>query len=126
MRYRLLMAMVAGAAVIAGVSLAVMYGLRPGSAIAAQSNEGTWKVPRTAWGAPDLTGIWGLGYVFTPLERTKEFAGREFLTEEEVADLEKAQRERGGDGAGGGGRAGRGGGGGGGGGFHKGPRLGRG
>lgn len=101
MRYRLLMATVAAAAIIAGVSLAVMYGVRPGSTVAAESTDGGWKAPRTSWGAPDITGIWGLGYVFTPIERPKEFAGREFLTEEEVADLEKAQRERGGDGTGG-------------------------
>src|SRR5215510_10307355 len=108
MRYRLLMTMVAGAAVIAGVSLALMYGVRPVSTIAATSIDGAWKAPRTPWGAPDLTGIWGLGYVFTPLERPKEFAGREFLTEEDVAALEKAQRERGGDGTGGRARGARG------------------
>ena len=108
MRNRILMAMIAGAAVIAGVSLALMSTARPGPAIAAQSNEGTWKVPRTPWGAPDITGIWGLGYVFTPLERPKEFANREFLTEEEVVALERAHIEPLGDGTGGRPRAERG------------------
>jgi len=44
--------------------------------------------PRTAWGDPDLTGIW-TGSTITPLERPGELAGREFLTEQEAADLEK-------------------------------------
>lgn len=47
--------------------------------------------PRTAWGAPDLTGIWSPGYTLTPLERPEEFGEREFLTDEEVAALEGAQ-----------------------------------
>src|SRR4029079_13512067 len=44
--------------------------------------------PRTAWGDPDLTGIW-TGSTITPLERPDQFAGREFLTEDEAATLEK-------------------------------------
>ena len=108
MRYRFLLAMVAGAAVIAGLSLILMSVPRFGQTIAAQSDEDTWKAPRTPWGAPDITGIWGLGYVLTPLERPKAFENREFLTDEEVAALEKAQRERGGDGTGGRARAERG------------------
>src|SRR5215217_2169837 len=44
--------------------------------------------PRTAWGDPDLTGIW-TGSTITPLERPDELAGKEFLTEQEAADLEK-------------------------------------
>jgi hypothetical protein len=44
--------------------------------------------PRTAWGDPDLTGIW-TGSTITPLERPSELAGKEFLTEQEAADLEK-------------------------------------
>ncbi|MXY16137.1 MAG: hypothetical protein F4057_09115 [Acidobacteria bacterium] len=47
--------------------------------------------PRTAWGDPDLTGIWSPGYTLTPLERPEEFGDREFLTDEEVATLEGAQ-----------------------------------
>ena len=40
--------------------------------------------PRTAWGAPDLRGIWNHG-TGTSLERPERYAGREFLTDEEVA-----------------------------------------
>ena len=45
-------------------------------------------VPMTAWGDPDLTGIW-TGSTITPLERPKEFAGRAFLTEQEASALER-------------------------------------
>ena len=45
-------------------------------------------VPRTPWGDPDLQGIWGAGYILTPLERPDEYEGREYLTDEEVAALE--------------------------------------
>ena len=41
---------------------------------------------RTAWGAPDLRGIWNHGTA-TPLERPERHAGREFLTEAEIADV---------------------------------------
>ncbi len=46
------------------------------------------KVPRTAWGKPDLQGIWDFRTI-TPLERPDTLAGKEFLTEEEAAKLEK-------------------------------------
>ena len=51
----------------------------------------TWTHPRTPWGHPDLQGIWEPDLTSTPMERPQEFAGREFLTEQEVA--EKAKRE---------------------------------
>ena len=46
-----------------------------------------WVPPRTAWGAPDLQGVWDYKTA-TPLERPDEFEGREFLSEEEVAAYE--------------------------------------
>ncbi len=48
-------------------------------------------VQRTPWGHADLQGIWSAGYLLTPLERPDKFAGREFLTDEEVAMLEREQ-----------------------------------
>jgi hypothetical protein len=64
---------------------------------------------RTPWGEPDLNGIWQVGYVFTPLERPKELAGKEILTDEEVAALEREHAAKfSGDGAGGRARAKRG------------------
>ncbi len=50
--------------------------------------------PRTPWGDPDLQGIWSPGYILTPLERPDEFAGQEFLTDEDVAALEERANVR--------------------------------
>ncbi len=52
-----------------------------------------WTAPRTAWGAPDLQGIWDYR-TLTPLERPEHLDGREFLSNEEIADLEQQRRER--------------------------------
>ena len=43
---------------------------------------------RTPWGDPDLQGIW-TGSTLTPLERPEKLANKAFLTEEEVAQMEK-------------------------------------
>jgi hypothetical protein len=43
---------------------------------------------RTPWGSPDLQGVWDR-HSITPLERGKEYEGREFFTDEEIAKLEK-------------------------------------
>ena len=51
-----------------------------------------WTLPRLADGRPDLQGVW-LSNTATPLQRPRELAGREFLTDEEVATLrERAER----------------------------------
>jgi hypothetical protein len=50
-------------------------------------------VPRTAWGKPDLEGIWDFRTI-TPLERPDNLAGKEFLTEEEAAKREKEVVDR--------------------------------
>jgi hypothetical protein len=47
-----------------------------------------WKSPRTPDGHPDLQGIWTT-HTYTPLERPARYAGKEFLTEEETAELTK-------------------------------------
>ena len=48
---------------------------------------------RTPWGDPDLQGIWSYATI-TPLERPGELAGREFLTDEEVAEQNQASATR--------------------------------
>ena len=59
---------------------------------------------RTAWGDPDLQGIWHV-IANVPLERAAEYAGREFLTDAEVAALDQkkavdpGRNSRGDDGA---------------------------
>ena len=44
--------------------------------------------PRTAWGEPDLQGIWTDPYQ-TPLQRPAKFANKELFTDEERAELDK-------------------------------------
>jgi hypothetical protein len=44
-----------------------------------------WTPPRTAWGDPDLQGIWNYA-TMTPLERPRELADKDVLTQEEAAE----------------------------------------
>jgi hypothetical protein len=52
-----------------------------------------WVMPRTPGGRPDLQGTWDFRTA-TPLERPPEFGGREFLTPEDVAAVERRALER--------------------------------
>lgn len=63
--------------------------------LAAQTPEDsqTWTVPRTAWGDPDLQGVWRYEATI-PLERPGELEGREFLTDEEIAGIAQTEEER--------------------------------
>ena len=61
------------------------------AAPAAAQTEEPAPAPRTAWGQPDLGGVWEYK-TRTPLERPEQFADQEFLTEEEAAEI--AERER--------------------------------
>ena len=85
MRIRCLVLMSALAAVIIGSLASVLIaGQVPTTAA------GTWTPHRTPWGEPDLQGIW-IQNEHTPLERPKEYAGRAFLTDEEVAELDQTR-----------------------------------
>src|SRR5687768_15373229 len=65
--------------------------------VAGQTGTGASKSwdARTPDGQPDLQGVWNFSTP-TPLERPAKFAGREFLTDEEVEALtsEAASRDR--------------------------------
>ncbi len=74
--------------VIALVS-AVVLGLMSAARVTAQTSN---DVPRTAWGAPDLGGVWDYRSV-TPLERPEKFADKAVLTEEEAATVERERAE---------------------------------
>ena len=49
--------------------------------------------PRTAWGAPDLQGVWDFRTI-TPLQRPEDLGDKEFLTEEEASAREQAAIDR--------------------------------
>ena len=74
---------IAGAVLVLGASLfaAVPAAAQPSAAVSAR------EIPRTSWGDPDLQGIWVVS-TLTPLERSSEYQGREFLT------AEKSRRSR--------------------------------
>ena len=57
---------------------------------AAAAAAADWAPPRTAWGAPDLQGVWDYR-TLTPLQRPREFAGKATLTAEEAAAYEERQ-----------------------------------
>lgn len=50
--------------------------------------------PQTPWGDPDLQGIWTNEDTGTPRQRPAKYGDREFLTDEEVAELESQAMER--------------------------------
>ncbi len=54
------------------------------AAVVGQSK--TWTQPRTAWGDPDLQGIWN-NATSTPLQRPSEVGGKEVLTDEEASEF---------------------------------------
>src|SRR5438046_2382537 len=43
---------------------------------------------KTSWGEPDLQGIWTVEYQ-TPVERPAKYAGKEFFTDAEIAELDQ-------------------------------------
>ena len=49
--------------------------------------------PRTAWGDPDLQGVWDYSSI-TPMQRPERYGDQAFLTEEEAAALEERAVER--------------------------------
>ena len=61
--------------------------------VAAQDAARNSDVTRTPWGDPDLQGIW-TNNTATPFERPPELAGKERLTDAEVAELAERDRKR--------------------------------
>src|SRR5690606_27949101 len=59
--------------------------------LAAMAQSGN-EQPRTPWGDPDLSGVYS-EYTTAPLERPERFGEREFLTDEEFAELERRRLE---------------------------------
>ena len=70
-------------ALLAAAALASLWSMP----VSGQSSE--WKLSRTAWGHPDLQGMWANNNA-TPLQRPEVFTGKETLSDDELAAL-KAQ-----------------------------------
>lgn len=46
-----------------------------------------YQVPKTEWGLPDLQGVWNFSSN-TPMQRASEYGTRQYLTDEEVAQMQ--------------------------------------
>src|SRR5688572_32710172 len=84
----------AGTLLLAGAIgvLVATYGSLPTSTNAQQA-DAAWTQTRTAWGDPDLQGVWRYEGAI-PLERPARFEGRELLTDEELAQIQKVEQEQ--------------------------------
>ena len=85
---------IVGGVLLVGVASVGIAGQTPirargpaGATAAAAAVKGPAQL-RTPWGEPDLQGTWTYKTI-TPLERPAEFAGKEFLTDADVAQVEK-------------------------------------
>ena len=67
----------------------LVLALAPGAAAQPPAPE----APRTAWGDPDLQGVWDYASI-TPMQRPERFGDRAFLTREEAATLEQGAADR--------------------------------
>jgi hypothetical protein len=82
------------ASILATLIAAVMPAAAQTQPVAAKpaATSKTWAPPKTAEGVPDLQGVWTNG-TDTPLERPQNLGAKEFFTEEEAAQRDKAAKE---------------------------------
>ncbi|MYJ25744.1 MAG: hypothetical protein F4080_09460, partial [Holophagales bacterium] len=76
-------------------AMALLLGFAAAGAVSAANNnakDADWTIPRTAYGHPDLQGVWENNNG-TPLQRPAAWAGKERLTDEEFQELMAAVAE---------------------------------
>jgi hypothetical protein len=82
------------AAISAAAGVAVSMSVTRTSAQAPAVSGAAMKAPpvKTAWGEPDLQGIW-TDEVETPLQRPAKYANQEFFTEAQRAELDRVRSD---------------------------------
>src|SRR5262245_28787634 len=73
---------------VAVVILAVIVLLKVAPTSVGRARGGDAQASGTAWGEPNLQGLWTYDYE-VPLQRPARYANREFFTDEERAELDK-------------------------------------
>src|SRR6266702_461792 len=73
---------------VAAVIMAVVVLLKLAPVPRAEDAVRAGPAPKTPWGEPDLQGIWTNNYEI-PLQRPARYANKEFLTDEERAELDQ-------------------------------------
>jgi hypothetical protein len=75
--------------IVVGMTAAGIVGRTLAATANAQTTtSSSWSAPRTAWGDPDLEGLW-TNATATPLERPKELEGKLVLTDEELVERDR-------------------------------------
>jgi len=66
-----------------------------GATGSAAAQGGAWKQPTTAWGDPDIQGMWPIiNLISTPFQRDPKYGDRLYLSDEEYAKTEQALAAR--------------------------------
>jgi hypothetical protein len=78
---------------LSGISMAMALAQAP--AAKATAGGAKYTPPKTAWGEPDLQGIWPLNHLIAvPLERPKQYGTKASLTDDEIAKAQAALEAR--------------------------------
>ncbi len=67
----------------------LLFVLVPGLGLGAEN----YVVPKTEWGLPDLQGVWNFSSN-TPMQRPSQYGNRQYLTEEEIAEMQSRSAAR--------------------------------
>src|SRR5579872_7144332 len=91
MKRRVVTLMGVGIAIsIGSLSVATLAGQGGAAAAKPATASSNPSAQKTAWGDPDLEGIWTNEYD-TPLQRSTKYANQEFFTAAQIAELDRAR-----------------------------------